>query len=101
MGSEDGATLAHAAAFTGNVSALVSLWEKDPALLRAQTADGETPAHHAAAAGMTASLECLGDLDHSMLLQVDSEGWCVADCGHQAMPSGAVLQADAKVCRAS
>ena len=84
MGIEDGATRAHAAAFTGNVSALVSLWEQDPALLRAQTAEGETPAHHAAAAGMAASLECLGDLDHLLLLQVDSEGWCVDEASAHA-----------------
>lgn len=86
MGIEDGATRAHAAAFTGNVSALASLWEQDPALLRAQTAEGETPAHHAAAAGMAASLECLGDLDHWLLLQVDSEGWCVGEASRSISP---------------
>lgn len=72
-----GATLAHAAAFTGDTRALVALSGQDPELLRAKTEDGETPAHHAAAAGVVASLECLGAIDVTLLAEADVEGWCV------------------------
>lgn len=72
-----GATLAHAAAFTGDTRALVALSGQDPVLLRAKTEDGETPAHHAAAAGVVASLECLGEIDVTLLAEADVEGWCV------------------------
>lgn len=72
-----GATLAHAAAFTGDTQALVALGKQDLLLLRAKTEDGETPAHHAAAAGMAESLTCLGSIDVSLLSEVDVEGWFV------------------------
>ena len=70
-----GATLAHAAAFTGDTEALLAIGKHDPELLRAKTEDGETPAHHAAAAGIVASLECLGELDVTLLAEADTEGW--------------------------
>lgn len=70
-----GATLAHAAAFNGDVDALLAIGNQDVELLRAKTEDGETPAHHAAAAGIAESLECLGAIDASLLAEVDSEGW--------------------------
>ena len=75
-----GATLAHAAAFTGDTGALLALAKEDPTLLRARTEDGETPAHHAAAAGIIASLECLGEIDATLLAEADVEGWCVRIC---------------------
>lgn len=75
-----GATLAHAAAFTGDTGALLALAKEDPTLLRARTEDGETPAHHAAAAGIIASLECLGEIDATLLAEADVEGWCVRTC---------------------
>ena len=69
------ATLAHAAAFSGDTQVLSALGKQDVALLRARTDDGETPAHHAAAVGMVKSLECLGAFDISLLVETDSEGW--------------------------
>jgi len=70
------ATVAHAAAFNGDIDTLRSLGKLDPAQLRVKTDDGETPAHHAAAAGICVSLQCLGTIDASLLLETDSEAWC-------------------------
>jgi hypothetical protein len=80
-----GATLAHAAAFTGDTGALLALAKEDPTALRARTEDGETPAHHAAAAGIVASLECLGEIDATLLTEADVEGWYVRSwpCPHR------------------
>jgi len=73
--SEELSTLAHAAAFNGDIDALLALANEDLELLRAKTEDGETPAHHAAAAGVADSLECLGSIDATLLAEVDLEGW--------------------------
>jgi len=73
--SEELSTLAHVAAFNGDIDALLALANEDLELLRAKTEDGETPAHHAAAAGVADSLECLGSIDATLLAEVDLEGW--------------------------